>query len=55
MKKLVTFQARADDLDRWREALAREDKRLSDICRAALNRFADRVEAKHQNERKDHD
>jgi len=55
MKTNVTFRARTEDLDRWREALAREDKRLSDICRAALNRFADRVEAKHQTEGKNHD
>lgn len=54
MKKIVTFQAKADDLDRWREALAKEDKTLSAICRAALNRFADRVEAKQQTEGKDH-
>lgn len=54
MKKIVTFQAKADDLNRWRKALASEDKTLSAICRAALNRFADRVEAKQQTERKDH-
>lgn len=44
--KLITMKADQSEIDRWKSALAKEDKSLSEIVRAALNRFAVRVEKK---------
>jgi len=43
---LVPFRATPDERKRWSKALKSEGKTLSEVCRAALNRFAKRVEKK---------
>lgn len=44
--KLITFKATDEDKERWRAALDQDGRTLSDVCRAALDRLAARVERK---------
>jgi len=46
MKKLITIKAEPSEIARWRSALDKEGKTLAEIARAALNRFAARIEKK---------
>lgn len=45
-KKLVTFKAPEEDCQRWRAALDHDGRTLSEVCRAALDRLATRIERK---------
>lgn len=41
---LVNFRADADELSRWKAALAKDGRTVSQVCRATLDRIAARVE-----------
>jgi len=42
--KLITFKATPEEQDRFREAAKADGKTVSEVCRAALERLARRVE-----------
>ncbi len=44
--KLVNFRATPDEKERWDRLLKHGGRDASDVCRAALNRVADRIEKK---------
>ena len=50
MTKLQTFKSTAADDARWKAALARDGKAMSEICRRALDRFAAKSERKNKAE-----
>ncbi len=41
---LVNFRADADELSRWKAALTKNGRTMSEVCRETLDRIAARVE-----------
>lgn len=42
--QLLQFRATKGERDRWQDALSRDGRTLSEVCRAALERIAKRKE-----------
>lgn len=43
-KIIITFKATPEDKARWKKALEKEGRQLSEVARAALDRYAKSVE-----------
>jgi hypothetical protein len=54
-KTIINFRASESETARWQRALTKDGRTLSQVCRAALDRLASRVERQTQTEGKDHD
>jgi len=54
-RTIINFRATSSEITRWQAALKRDGRTVSEVCRAALDRLASRVEKQTQTEGKDHD
>jgi len=43
-KALINFKADPADIDRWKAALERDGRTMSEVCRQSLDRIAKRIE-----------
>ena len=41
---LINFKADPADIDRWKAALERDGRTMSEVCRQSLDRIAKRIE-----------
>lgn len=44
--EIVNFRASTEEVSRWRDALQKDGRSLSKVCRTALDRVSARVEKK---------
>ena len=43
-KALINFKADPADIDRWKAALEKDGRTMSEVCRQSLERIAKRIE-----------